>query len=80
MYSPITGLYWPNDLKRPTLFELARHALRPVNLEVIIEPSTGDRVFFLELADHAPLVIRQTAEDIIRARLKLLIAEARSLH
>lgn len=150
MFSPVTGLYWPENIPRPTietheklvgieaavdsagdftsfavnytnqkpfrvhvgieeiapilheirmaalammdiqalkidrghdkLLELARHALRPIDLQIIIEPWTGDRIFFLQFADHAPLAIRRTPEEVIRSKLLLAQAEARALH
>lgn len=75
MFSPITGLYWPDNIPRPSII-----TLRPICMEVIIDPITADRVFLLRFDNHAPLAIRQTPEEVMHTKLLLMRAEAAALH
>lgn len=150
MFSPVTGLYWPDSVKRPSikthekligieaavhedgdatsfavnytnhkpfrvhvgieeippilheirsaalammriqamkldrgkdkLLEIAERALRPIDLQVLIDPLTADRVWVMQFNEHAPLAIRQTPHEIVNAKLLLAQAEAAALH
>lgn len=43
---------------------MCANALRPVANDVIIDPATGDRLFILQFADHAPIVIRMSVAEV----------------
>jgi hypothetical protein len=59
------------DRGASTLLELCEGALRPANVEPMIDPLTWDRLFLLQFHDHAPIVIRMSAVETHGALMRL---------
>ena len=58
------------------LLELCGTALRPRHLEVLRDPASGDHLFVTQFDDHAPIVLRVGAAQLV-ANLETTLASVR---
>lgn len=63
------------------MMDLVEHALRPRHIEVLIDPTTGDRIYILMFGDeHAPMALRLSVADVEMLHQSEAEAVARAAH
>lgn len=62
------------------IMEICEHAIRPIDQRVLIDPATGDRLFVLQFADHLPMCIRMSPDEVTLCREKSNKAIAKAAH
>lgn len=60
--------------------ELCATALRPQNVEFLVDPHSGDRVVIFQFAENSPLVLRMVADDLTDCLQKLVAINDRSVN
>lgn len=62
------------------LLELCETALRPANLEIIVDPRNGDRLFIHQFEDHSPIAFRVTPMEVYANLARIAGAMTRALN
>jgi hypothetical protein len=63
-----------------SILELVENAIRPCNVEPMIDPLTWDRIFMFQFLDHAPLAIRMSAIETHATLMRLAQVSASKAH